>query len=128
MTAVQPPRRPDASPKARPDPRPMRFLMGITGLVATTALATALVRPQSTPVTTTSDAPADPAATQPPPLEIRHVTHYVQLQPGQSAPPGASVVAQPDPSPRVIVVTITPPPRAAAPRRVVVVTRQSGTK
>jgi len=129
MATREPPsRRPETTPKARPDPGPMRFLIGFTGLVAATAIATALVRAQPAHAMVAAEAAADPIPTQPPPLVVRHVTTYVQLQPGQSAPPGAKVVAQPDPSPRVVVVTITPPPRAAAPRRVVVVTRQSGTK
>jgi hypothetical protein len=109
-------------PKARPDPGPMRFTLGLTGLVAATAMATAIVRPAAPPVAT-ADPTLEPTPTSPPPLVIRHVTRYVQLQAGETAPPGASVVQKPAASPRVVVVTVPAP----APRRVVVVTtRQSG--
>jgi hypothetical protein len=116
--------------KARPDPNPMRFVLGVSGLVAATALATAIARPgPATPAAVVLDAGTDPAPTATPaPLVVRHVTRYVQLQPGETAPPGASVVARPDPSPRVVVVTVPAPAPPAAARRVVVVTRQSGTK
>jgi hypothetical protein len=45
---------------------------------------------------------ADPAA-----APVRHVTRYVQLEPGQTAPPQASIVPAPKPTPRVVVVTTT---------------------
>lgn len=124
-------------PKARPDPGPMRFTLGLTGLIAATAMATSIIRP---PMTAPVEAPVIPtdappvATTQPQPLVVRHVTRYVQLKPGETAPPGATVVQKPDPSPRVVVVTVpAPTPRQAvaapAPRRVIVVTtRQSGKK
>jgi hypothetical protein len=105
----------------------MRFAFGVSGLVAVTALATAIARPAAPPPVTqvtTEPAPTESAA----PLVVRHVTRYVQLRPGETAPPGASVVARPDPSPRVVVVTVPAPAPPAAVRRVVVVTRQSGTK
>jgi hypothetical protein len=110
-------------PKARPDPGPMRFTLALTGLVAATAMATAIVRPTAAPAAAVVDPALDPTPTAPPPLVIRHVTRYVQLQPGEMAPPGASVVQSPAASPRVVVVTVPAP----APRRIVVVTtRQSG--
>jgi hypothetical protein len=110
------------APKARPDPGPMRLTLGVTGLVAVTAMATAVVRPASVaPAATPSDLAAP---TTQAPLVIRHVTNYVQLKPGQTAPPGATVVEKPVASPRVVIVTVPAP----APRRVVVVTRQSGGK
>ncbi len=112
------------TPKARPNPGSMRIAIGLTGVVAATALATAIVRaPVPDAASTALDTGAVP--TLAPPVVVRHVTRYVQLKAGQTAPPGATVVARPDPSPRVVVVTITAPP---AVRRVVVVTRQSGQK
>jgi hypothetical protein len=108
----------------------MRFALGFSGLVAATALAAAIARPAPAHSTAVAlDVAAEPGPTgTPAPQVVRHVTRYVQLQPGETAPPGASVVTQPDPSPRVVVVTVpaTAPPAAA--RRVVVVTRQSGAK
>ncbi len=83
----------------------MRFMAGFVGLASLSAIATGLlpsvVPPNAGPVTTTTIA-ADPAA-QP----VRHVTRYVQLKPGQTAPPQAAVVAAPKPTPRVVVVTTT---------------------
>ncbi|HEY6058290.1 MAG TPA: hypothetical protein VIV06_09670, partial [Candidatus Limnocylindrales bacterium] len=38
---------------------------------------------------------------------VRHVVRYVQLRPGQTAPPQSTVVAAPKPSPRTVVVTTT---------------------
>jgi hypothetical protein len=110
-------------PKARPDPGPMRLLMGVTGLAAATALATAIVRPNA-PTVAPATADASPLPT-PPPLVVRHVKRYVQLKPGETAPPGATVVQRPEASPRVVVVTV---PAPAQRRTVVVVTRQSGAK
>ena len=131
-----PPANPEArAPKARPDPRPMRVALGLTGLVAATAMLTAIVRPSGAGATA---APSlDPLAGASPeptaaPLTVRHVTHYVTLKPGESAPAGARVVQKPEASPRVVIVTITAPParqivvNVAAPQPVV--TRQSGVK
>ena len=38
---------------------------------------------------------------------VKHVTRYVVLKPGQTAPPHASVLVRPTPTPRVTVVTRT---------------------
>ena len=48
-----------------------------------------------------------------PDLPVRHVTRYVTLKPGQTAPPDSTVVVRPQPTPRVTV-------------RIVTRTRQSG--
>ena len=114
---------PPRSPKARPDPRPMRVAFGATGFVAATAMLAAIAR-QPAPPASVTQAPPDPLPTAQP-LVIRHVTQYVQLKPGQTAPPGATVVEKPAASPRVVVVTIPAPP---ARRVTVVVTKQSGVK
>lgn len=82
----------------------MLTLIGLTGLVATSAIATSIVLPpaRSNVATMTSvEAPAVPAA------PVRHVTRYVQLRPGETAPPSAAVRAAPDPTPRIVVVTTT---------------------
>jgi hypothetical protein len=107
---------PARMPKQRPDPRPMRLALGMAGLAALSALATAVIAPPAPTVaegtaTTAADA-ADPLA--PASVHVRHVTRYVQLQPGQTAPPSSKVLATPKPVP-------TPAPKA------VVKTRQSGT-
>ena len=103
---TQPRPRPDARP--RPDPNPMRFMAGFVGLASLSAIATGLL-PSVVPTgsagagaTTTTTALTEAA-----PAAVRHVTRYVQLKPGQTAPPQASVVAAPKPTPRVVIVTTT---------------------
>ena len=120
------PDREPRTPKARPDPRPMRLAFGITGLVAATAMVTSIMRPPVPIAAPAPDPSLDPASwPTPSPIVIRHVTRYVQLKAGQTAPPGANVVQKPEASPRIVFVTVPAP----APRRVVVVTtRQSGGK
>jgi hypothetical protein len=104
----------------RPDPRPTRFLAAISGLAAATAIAAGLIQPAPPP----ADDGVEPAGAVPEPaassapvaaVRVRRETRYVQLQPGETAPPGARVVRRPDPSPRVVVVTIPAPAAAAAP-------------
>ena len=89
----------------------MRIAIGMTGLAAASAIATALLAPATAATggaagQTTVVLPAQPAAA------VRHVTKIVQLKPGQTAPPQAVVRQAPAPKPRVVVVT----------------TRQSGAK
>lgn len=89
---------------ARPDPRPMRTLIGLTGLVATSAIASAIAsQPGGTIAATATTIQTQVVL----PAEVRHITRYVQLQPGQTAPPSAVVRAAPDPTPRIVVVTTT---------------------
>jgi hypothetical protein len=101
----QPRPRPEARP--RPDPNPMRLMAGFVGLASLSAIAAGLL-PSVVPaasagvVSTTTTVMADAA-----PLPAKHVTQYVQLKPGQTAPPQAAVVAAPKPTPRVVVVTTT---------------------
>jgi hypothetical protein len=104
---------PDAMPhvrtavarKPRPDPGPLRVALALSGMATASALITAFLAPSVgtsagtvTTVTTTTvaDAPAP---------SVRHVIQYVQLQPGQTAPPQAVVKQAPAPKPRVVVVT-----------------------
>ena len=121
------PDREPRTPKARPDPRPMRFTLGVTGLVAATAMATSIIRPPAPPAAGVAPEAASVSATPPPPLVIRHVTQYVQLKPGQTPPPGAKVVQKPEASPRVVYVTV-PAPTARTIVITTTVTRQSGAK
>lgn len=103
----RPPRSHDVAPPAtrtgRPDARPMRAMIGLTGLAALSALATALAVPPAAGSTTTSVVEIQ----APPSVPVTHVTRYVQLKPGQTAPPDAPVKAAPVPTPRVVVVTTT---------------------
>jgi len=96
--------------RPRPDPGPLRIAIGFGAVAATSALVTALSSPAGggtaaiqpgTVVTVTDPAPL-----------VRHVVQYIQLEPGQTAPPQSVVQQAPAPKPRVVVVT----------------TRQSGAK
>ena len=97
--------RPDVPrrPASRPDARPMRAILGFTGIAAASAIATAIIQPPTgaTGITTTitQDVAGQSAA------PVRHVTQYVQLKPGQTAPPNATVKSVPQPTPRVVVMT-----------------------
>ena len=100
--------RPAPVARVKPDPRPLRIAFGMAGLAATTALLTALASPppagaaagSATDIAqTTVTLPAEPA--QP----VKHVIQYVQLKPGQTAPPNATVKVVPTPKPRVVTIT-----------------------
>ena len=97
------------APRPRPDPMPLRLVLGVGGVAAASALATALLGPSGTSATDPTPTALPVALAEPSP---RHVIRYVQLAPGQTAPPNATVRVQPTPKPRVVVVT----------------TRQSGAK
>lgn len=98
--APQPPadRRP-AEPRRRPDPNPSRIAIGMTGVAVASAIAAAVLAPQGTAAVAQTSTPAVQGAAQ-----VRHVVKYVQLQPGQTAPPQAVVQQAPAPTPRVVVV------------------------
>jgi hypothetical protein len=102
---TQPTRTPIHAAKSKPDPRPMRVALGFGGIAALSALSAAIVLPPrpvtSSPVavdqpaltasdlagqTTTSAAPVPATSQSPRPIL------YVQLAPGQTAPPGATVI------------------------------------
>ena len=87
----------------RPDARPMRMLVGLTGVAALSALATAVAVPPPAAQTTTTIVQAQVE----PSVPVTHVTRYVQLKPGETAPPSAVVKAAPAATPRVVVITTT---------------------
>ena len=108
MPAARPPRAvPGERPvRAKPDANPLRLLVGLAGIASASAIASALL-PSVTPAPA---AAADIAAltdTTTPGPSVIHVTRVVMLKPGQTAPPQASVVVPPTPTPRVKVVTTT---------------------
>ena len=92
-------------PKAKPDPRPMRVALGFGGVAALSAVAAAIVLPPR-PVTSAPVALEQPAsasgdassqvatssAPSPATSQIPRPILYVQLAPGQTAPPGATVI------------------------------------
>jgi hypothetical protein len=73
------------------------------GAVATiSAFATAMSLPSGGDASNAAQAVVEsPIATAP----IRHVIKYVQLKPGQTAPPAAVVKQAPTPKPRIVIVT-----------------------
>jgi hypothetical protein len=121
------PRRPvpDARPartgsrQSKPDARPMRFVYGAGAVAAMSVMAVSLVQPDfaaTADQTGATDPTADPnAVEQAPPATVQHVTQYIQLKPGQTAPPGATVIAANAPTPRVVVTHNAPSGQAAQP-------------
>jgi hypothetical protein len=85
----------------------MRVVYGAGAVAALSVMAVGLVQPD---YAATADQPASDPTTEPnavaqgqAPVEIRHVTRYIHLKPGQTAPPGATVIAATAPTPRVVV-------------------------
>ena len=109
-SAVHPTARP---PAKRPDARPMRVVYGAASVAALSALTVGLAHP-SAPVEeevafdTTADVASAPPETTvtSAPIEVTHVINYVHLQPGETPPPGATVIAPDAPAPRIVVTTI----------------------
>lgn len=109
--------------KAKPDARPMRIALGAGGLAAFSALLSAIVMPARPPVVAPAadTQQAAPVATGTP-ISMQRPVQYIQLQPGQTAPPGAVVVDPSGPLPTAIVITVPAP----AQKPIVVKTTQSG--
>lgn len=100
-----------AEHRFRPNPSPLRMLLGLAGLASAAAFTTAMlptVIPQADASAGQGQAtdPGAAAGAQPDP-SVRHVTRYVTLAPGQTAPPSSTVVVRPQPTPRVTVKTVT---------------------
>jgi hypothetical protein len=142
MAATQPMRASvhAAVPKAKPDARPMRMALSAGGIAALSALAAAIVLPPrpAVPVIVTPEQSTPTVDPQPSPTDVQIVRpiQYVQLSPGQTAPPGATVIPATAPTPITVVVTVPAPAKAAAkapaagkvaaPTPIVVKTTQSG--
>jgi len=103
---------------ARPDPIKLRLLLGAGGIAALSALITAIAVPPAPAAFAPVTAPAAPTT-----ISQQRPVVYVQLAPGQSPPPGATVIDAKAPKP-ITIVTRVPAP---AQRTVVVRTTQSGT-
>jgi hypothetical protein len=125
MTGEAPTPKATARSKARPDPRPSRMLVGAGALAALSVMGGGLA---SQPI---ADG-GDPAVAAAPRARGRHAhlrverrVRYVRLKPGQHAPPGARVIQEAAPAPRVIVRHVASPAYVTV-RRPTVRTRQSG--
>ena len=101
-TGSQPPR----PQRAKPDPNPMRLVIGMAGIASATALLTAML-PSVTPSQGAVAQAVDTTTAVVPEPSVVHVRKVVTLQVGQTAPPNSSVVIQPQPTPRVVVRTVT---------------------
>jgi hypothetical protein len=119
------------APKGKPDAGPMRLALGAAGVAALSALAVAIVMPPSPPTATVYvDQPAIPAvdvaATQGP-VSVQRPIKYIQLAPGQTPPPGATVIDAAAPTPVTVVVNVpAPAKKATAPKPIYIKTTQSG--
>jgi hypothetical protein len=113
-----------ASPKAKPNPTPMRLAWAAAGIAGASALLSAIVLPPHQPLVTQA---------QPTTVYVEQPVNYIYLKPGQTAPPGATVIkAGSTTLPGVsagnasqpLVVTVAPPAQTAP--KPVVKTSQSG--
>jgi hypothetical protein len=91
--------------KPRPDPGPLRIALGLTGMATASALVSALLGPAAGASAAVDAGKIDTAAVTGTSPAVRHVIRYVQLAPGQTAPPRAVLQQAPTPKPRVVVVT-----------------------
>lgn len=87
------------SPRPRPDPTALRLAAGFIGVAASSAMVSAMLAPA--PIDATSQTTSVQAASAP---EIVHITRYVELKPGQTAPPQSVVLQQQAPAPKTVVV------------------------
>ncbi|MFI5258892.1 MAG: hypothetical protein ACHQ01_04695 [Candidatus Limnocylindrales bacterium] len=135
MESQQPTRgqAPNHVAKAKPDARPMRLALGAGAIAALSALATAIILPPrpATQVLTVqqplSQPTVDPNAT-PGTVQVQRPIQYVQLLPGQTAPPGATVIPATAPTPITVIVNVPAPAQkgGGAPAPIIVKTTQSG--
>lgn len=103
--------------KGKPNATPMRVALGTGGLAVFSAIVSSIVSPPRPAVL-----PAGTYTGQATPATAQQPIRYVQLLPGQTAPPGATVIDQAAPTPLTIIATIPP----VAQKPVVVRTTQSG--
>ena len=110
--------------KAKPDPRPMRLALAAGGLAAFSAIVTSIVippGPSALAIQQTGQSAGGPGDT-PGLVQVQHQIQYVQLQPGQTAPPGAKVIDPAAPKPVTVITTVPAP----AQKPVIIKTTQSG--
>jgi hypothetical protein len=94
------------APKGKPDSGPLRLAIGMSGIARGRARAPPRRGPASTAAGGGTTQTTVIVPVQPTPAAT-HVTRYVQLQPGQTAPPQAIVKQAPASTPRVVTVTTT---------------------
>ena len=114
--------------KAKPDARPMRIALGAGGVAAFSALVAAIVVPANAAVVMPAAQiqQATPASTGTP-ITLQRPIQYIQLQPGETAPPGATVIDPSGPKPTAVVVTVPAPAAPAVKQKPIIIkTTQSG--
>jgi hypothetical protein len=119
----------------------MRIVYGAASVAALSALTVGLAHPkppadEEVVFDTSADVPtaAPETIVTSAPIEVTHLIQYVHLQPGETPPPGATVIAPDAPAPQIVVTTIPgkvihqapPPPSTSSQPRTRVKTRQSG--
>jgi len=122
--------RPDLETRRRgkPDSTGARMVIGLAGLATASAITTALlpsILPQPVVANTGTDTAAAGGVAQPtdqPTPSVIHVTHVVQLAPGQSPPVGTDTSVTSGPAAPTARPTPQPTPKIVYQ----VVTRQSG--
>jgi hypothetical protein len=111
--------------RARPDPVPSRLAVGVGALAALSVIGAGLVRfPASGTVTPTEEPTPGSHRTT---ARLERPVRYVRLRPGQQPPPGARVIREAAPTPRVVVRYVAGQSSAGSTaRQPVARTRQSG--
>jgi hypothetical protein len=114
---------PSTRPRARPDARPSRLVVGAGALAALSVMGAGLVRPPTSGAVQADDGGAK--TTRAIRVTVERRVRYVRLRPGQQAPPGARVIQEDAPAPRIVVRHVAGPVPATT-RRATVRTHQSG--
>lgn len=105
----------------------MRVVYGASAVAVAGVITAGLFQPVTTPAA--ADVPADPLAAQSgvgsgvadqaapaADVVVQHVIKYIHLKPGQTAPPGATVITPNAPAPRVVVTHNAPANQPSAPQ------------
>jgi hypothetical protein len=119
---------------SKPNPLPARLMVGVGALAALSVIAAGIgrlpgVSEESAPSGTGLDPDVTMLATTAVPVgktRVERPVRYVRLKPGQKAPPGATVIREAAPAPRVVVRWVTSTSSSSSARAPVARTRQSG--
>ena len=105
----------------------MRVVYGATAMAAAGVIAVGLFQPATAPTAADQANPLAPQGGSGPgaaaqsatsgDVVVRHVIQYVHLKPGQTAPPGATVITRNAPAPRVVVTHNAPAGQPSAPKQ-----------
>jgi hypothetical protein len=100
----------------------MRLALGAAGLAALSAIVTGIVVPPRAVLLPPANAQQAVSGATGASIAIQRPITYIQLQAGQTAPPGAKVIDPAAPKPVTVVTTVPAPAQKA----VIVKTTQSG--